>query len=240
MSFDRPELIRFPSGRFRVHINYLLLFFALVLLWMPRQWLRSGRRAARALHLRRSSPPKRSFRPPHEMGANKVYFREQFTKPRNYVDLFRAFTGGLAVVGNPYWGVSSCFVQTDAGAGEDPLILWLKLAILLVAVGLQFIRREQRLTFFAPLFYLAGLVAAMSGPGAGLSAFLLIWMFNSALPMPTVSFLSLFALLAWLAGLLFNGIGNVYVYAAAVLCMLPVLVSLMARRSLTMITKKLK
>jgi hypothetical protein len=224
-----------------VSINYLYLTFAVVLLWMPRQWLRLGRKGARALGLARRHR-KREFTRIRESGDNRVNFSEEFSKPRNYIDFLRAMLGGLILIGNPEWGISSCFLplnELEPPTGGN-LIFELQIGIIAVGVIRQFLRIEGRVTFYAPLFYFAGMTFALCGFGAGFFAFLLIWTLNSALPIPPVGFLTVYALLLGALGIVFQGIGNQYVYAASIMCVVPVVVSLMARRSLALFNKKIK
>lgn len=222
-------------------INYPFLILAVVLLWMPRQWLREGRKAARALGLARRQR-KREFVRIRESGDNRVNFFEEFSKPRNYIDFLRALAGGLVLIGNPEWGISSCFGYTDDFSEQSGSSFLFEIQIAVIAVGAirQFLRIEGRVTFYAPLFYFAGLAFAMCGFGAGFFGFLLVWTFNSALPIPPVGFLSVYAMILLLLGMLFQGISNQYVYAASIIFILPVVVSLMSRRSLALFNKKVK
>jgi hypothetical protein len=224
-----------------VSINYLYLIFAIVLLWLPRQWLRVGRKPARALGLARRQR-KREFVRIRESGDNRVNFMEEFPKVRNYIDFFRALLGGLILIGNPDLGISSCFLLVNElePASTGHFLFELQIGIIAVGVIRQFLRIEGRVTFYAPLFYFAGLAFALCGFGAGFFAFLLIWTLNSALPIAPVGFLSVYALLLGLLGVLFQGVGNKYVYAASIMFMVPVVVSLMARRSLALFNKKFK
>lgn len=200
-------------------INYIYLILAIILLWMPRNWLRGGRKAARNLGLSRRTR-KREFVRIRESGDNRVNVAEEFRKARNYVDFLRAMTGGLLLIGNPELGVSSCFTGTEEIVSVQSGSFVFELQVLIIAIGVirQFVRIEGRITFFAPLFYFAGLALALCGVGAGSFAFLLVWTLNSAIPVPPVGFLN--------------------VYAASMLFALPVVVSLMARRSLALFSKK--
>ncbi|MCF7689831.1 MAG: hypothetical protein K9M98_13195 [Cephaloticoccus sp.] len=222
-------------------INYFYLLLALLLLWIPRHWLRVGRRAARALGLARRQR-KREFVRIRESGDNRVNFTEEFSKPRNYIDFLRALVGGLILIGNPDWGISSCFHLEGEmlSLTQDSIIFNLQIGIVTLAIVRQFVRYEGRMTFYAPLFFMAGLAFGLCGFGAGFFAFLLVWTFNSALPIPPVGFLTVYILMLWLLSLLFQGISNSYVYATAVIFLIPVVVSLMARRSLALFNKKIK
>lgn len=222
-------------------INYIYLIAAIILLWMPRHWLRVGRKGARMLGLARRTR-KRDFVRIRESGDNRVNFTEEFSKPRNYVDFLRAFVGGLILIGNPEWGVSSCFGEFEhlLTVKDDTFMFEIQIAIIAIGVIRQFVRIEKRVTFYAPLFYFAGLALALCGFGAGFFAFLLVWTLNTALPIPPVGFLSVYVIFLCLMGMLFQGIGNHYVYAASILYALPVIISLMARRSLALFTKKFR
>lgn len=229
-----------PSRSFFVTINYLYLILAVALLWMPRHWLRAGRRAARKLHLRRTH--KREFVRIREPGDIRVNFSEEFGKPRNYIDFLRALTGGVILLGYSDWGVASCFGPLDQlhSVTEDTFIFQIRIAIVAIAVILQFVRYEGRITFYAPMFYFAGLSFAMCGFGAGFFAFLLVWVLNTALPIPPVGFLAVYSLLLWLLGMLFQGLSNNYIHAAPIMFFAPVVISLMARRQLALFSKKLR
>lgn len=222
-------------------INFYYLIPAIILLWMPRHWLRVGRSAARKLGLARRNR-KRDFVRIRESGDNRVNFGEEFKKPRNYIDFMRALLGGLMLIGNPEWGIDSCF--GSSGVAEAPsqgmFIFELQIALVTIGVLRQFVRFEGRVTLYAPLFYFAGLAIALCGFGAGFFAFLLVWVFNSALPIPPVGFLTVYSLFLMLLGMLFQGLRNYYVYTAVILFLLPVVVSLMARRSLALFNKKIK
>lgn len=222
-------------------INYALLFLATLLLWFPRHWLRKGRKAARGLGLARRSR-KREFERIRESGDNRVNFAEEFRKPRNFIDLFRAMVGGLILIGNQDWGIVSCFGLSDGvlTMTESTFLFEIQMAIIAIGVVRQVVRLEGRVTFYAPLFFFAGLAVSLCGFGAAFFGFLLVWTVNSALPIPPVGFLSVYTMMLWLMGLLFQGISNRYVYAAAILFILPVVVSLMARRSLALFTKKFR
>jgi hypothetical protein len=224
-----------------VTISFPFLLLAVILLWMPRPWLRVGRRAARMLGLARRRK-KLEFVRIRESGDNRVNFAEEFGKLRNYIDFFRALTGGLILFGNPDWGVESCFGTHDElnPVSYDNFIFQLRVAIITIGVLIQFIRLERRVTYYAPLFYFAGLGIALCGLGPGFFAFLLVWTFNSALPIPPAGFLTVYVLFIWLLGMLFRGLYDHHVYVAAILFMLPVVVSLMARRSLALFNKKFK
>lgn len=224
-----------------MNIDYLYLILAVALLWLPRQWLRIGRSAARKLGLARRRR-NREFVRIRESGDNRVNFTEEFKKPRNYIDFMRALLGGLILIGKPEWGLESCFQHTSGISSSDAwqFVFQVQMGLITVGVLRQFVRWEGRVTFYAPLFYFAGLAVAMCGAGPGFLAFLLVWTINTALPVPPVGFLTVYALALWMLGLVFRGITDFYIYAATVLFLLPVVVSLMAKRSLALFNKRFK
>lgn len=216
-------------------VNIPLLLLALLLLWFPRRWLRLGT----VLNRRRKRPSERIQDPwnMREPGDPRVDFRTEFTKFRNYVDLVRAAAGGLCVMGG--LRVDAC-LQVAAGAksGQIMELLAIKSLLLLVALLIQTLRWEQhRITFYPPIFFLAGLSVPLCSPWGALFAFILIWSVNPLLA-NAQAFLSVYALLLALFGNYFSGLGDKSVILAAVLCFLPVLLSLMAQRPLVIFTRK--
>lgn len=215
-----------------VLIDYRLLLIALGLLYFPRQWLRWGkRRPLKSERLSRRGdsndfdPSKR-----REMGDPAVVFKDEFTKPRNYVDLFRAAVGSAVIVGTAY--TASCFtVAVDAAPGAGRLVLALKCAILSGAMVVQLVRYQRRLTLFAPIFFVSGLTFGLCGlPAAGF-AFVLMWALNLMLPSAS-AFLTAHAVVVGIFGAVFDGMTNILVMVA-VLCLFgPVLISMLTRRSL--------
>src|SRR5690606_14506877 len=111
--------------------------------------------------------------------------------------------------------------------------------ILLVGVVLQTIRFESRVTLFPPIFYLAGLTFALCGVYPALFALVLVSAVNFALPTPA-GFLAVYALLVVTFELLFQGMSNKLAFVAAGFLFLPVLLSLLTRRRLVLLTKRVR
>jgi hypothetical protein len=211
---------------------------ALVLLWFPRLWLRRG--FARLTPARR-----RPVQQPHitepwrerEPGDPQINFRAEFTKIVNYADLLRAGLGGWLLWGG--WGLPSALaVADDATPTTLAVAQGMRALVLLAGLLVQTMRREkERLSFFPPVFYLGGLSLALCDlPGAAF-AFVLIWAVNPSLPNARV-FLSLYAVLLLGFGRFFGGAGTQAVLLAAGLTFLPVLLSLLANRPLTVFARK--
>lgn len=228
-----------------VIIDLPFLILALLILWFPRQWLRLGRGVTRRFRwLRRSRRQLNEQLRAREPGEVRLTAIAEFAKPRNYIDFLRAFAGGLLIVGHAEWEIVAAIrpEATDATvvAGAGTGIDYLRMALLLVGVVIQFLRFEGRLTFYAPIFYLGGLGFALCGVDAGLFAFVVSWTLNTAAPLLPGGFLSMYALLVFMLGLLFRGLNDSYVLFMGAVSFLPVLVSLLAGRSLAIFVKRMK
>jgi hypothetical protein len=218
-------------------VNIPLLLLALLLLWVPRQWLRLGQ----VLFKRRSrSDSKKTIVEPRntsEPGDPRVSFRAEFGKFRNYVDLLRGVAGAICVVGGLNVD-SSLLLAERAPSSQVKGLIAVKGLILLIGLVVQTIRYERkRLTFYPPIFYLAGLSVALCEPAGAGFAFAAIWainpMFSSA-----QGFLTLYAVLMVAFGQYFSGVGNKSSIFAGVLCFLPALLSLLADRPLVILARK--
>lgn len=210
---------------------------ALGLLLFPRQWLRAG---ATILRRRRRSGSKPAIVEPwreRESGDPRLSFAREFTQFRNYLDLLRAAAGGLLLFGG--MGVeASLSLAAGAPASAGKTLLILRAALLLAGLIAQTIRIEhRRVTFYPPVFYLAGLSLALCGWKVALFAFALIWTFNAALG-NAQAFLTIYAVLIAGFGFLFVGIRKPWVIYAALLAFLPVLLSLLLARPLQILTRK--
>jgi hypothetical protein len=213
---------------------------ALLLLWLPRQWLRAG---GPFFKRRRSKPrtPVPGERPDHETNPNDstVYFRTEFSKFRNYVDFFRAAIGGLAMVGGGLAIPSALQPPADASGWRMVTVLGVRVAILLAGVLIQSIRFEKKAAIFPPIFYLSGLTLGLCGPAVAFFAVVITWAVNMMLPGPS-SFLAIYALLVGAFGFLLRGDDLVLICCAVGLVYTPVLISMLAKRRLVHFSRKVK
>ena len=221
-----------------ISVSPLFLLGSLLLLWFPRLWLRRG--LARLAPRRRKSAKNPLITEPwreREPGDPQINFRAEFTKVVNYVDLFRAGFGGWLLWGG--WGLPPALAATeDASATKAGLALAARGLVLLVGLLVQSIRPEKyRLSFFPPIFYLAGLSIALCDFQGAVFSFALIWAVNPSLPNARV-FLSIYAVLMMVFGRFFGGAGMQSLLLAAGLTFLPVLLSLLANRPLTVFSRK--
>jgi len=218
-------------------INVPFLLFALLLLWFPRQWMRLGFSVgSRRKHHDTSGRGKEPWNT-REPGDATVRFRDEFVKPRNYVDVLRGAAGSMAVMGG--MGIEACIsVANGAGRGAGVEVLVVKLLILLAGLLIQTMRFEKHhFVFFAPIFFLWGISIGLCGVKGAMFAFAMTWAVNPMLRSPQ-AFLSVYALLMMAFGSLFLGFGNKLPIVALIYCFLPVLLSLLAQRPLVLFTRK--
>ena len=209
-----------------VIVNYWLLPVALLVLWVPRQWLRYGGKLI-------SIPqPRRPGRDERDSRDESLKFSAAFAKPRNWVDFLRALGGGLAIC-------YMCFEPApDAPRAVDTQIFVVQCVILGLAILIQTIRIENRLTLVAPIFFLMGLSFGLVGWKAALFACVAIWTINLVLPSVSV-FLVVFGALQLCFGLLFGSrLSLPASILAASLAMAPVLLSGITKRRLVQLNKK--
>lgn len=220
-------------------VNLPFLLLALLLLCFPRQWMRLGltfwnrkKKRSEGATRREEEPWKNS-----EPGDPAVSFRDEFLKVRNYVDLFRATAGSLAVFGG--LGIDACF----SAPAESPRllvaeVLVAQIVLLLVGLLIQLVRYERgRFLVFAPIFFLAGLTVGVCGVKTAAFAFALIWAINPMLKNPS-AFLMAYAVLVGLFGGLFLDFTDKMVILAAFVTFLPVLLSALMQRPLVLFTRK--
>jgi hypothetical protein len=215
-----------------------LLLLAVLLLFFPRQWMRLGlaflkRRRRREDHAPSPVEPWKAREP----GDPRVSFAMEFVKLRNYIDLLRGAAGSLALSGGMSIPPSISLVP-DA----PRTVLWqtiiIRSLIMLVGLLIQTLRYERnKVTFYPPIFYLAGVSVGLCDIRGAAFAFALIWAVNPALP-NAQGFLTVYAIMLVVFGHLFAGGGDLSAAYAGMLTFLPVLLSLLSNRPLTVFTRK--
>jgi hypothetical protein len=220
-------------------VNITLLLLAVALLWFPRQWLRLGAVLLRR-RSRRSSPQAPTVVEPwnaREPGDPRVFLGTEIRKLRNFIDLFRAMLGAVCIVGG--LRIESALLLSDGAPGSQvKALIAVKGLILLVGLLVQTIRYERsRLTFYPPIFYLAGLSVPLCEPAAAGFAFVAVWALNPAFG-SAQAFLTVYAALMVAFGQYFAGLGDKTAIFAGLLCFLPVLLSLLANRPLIIMARK--
>lgn len=150
--------------------SYALLFFSLLLLWFPRNWLRFGVRVT-------PKPPRKYNqtkveRDPHDQAVKPLV---EAVKSRNWLDFFRAMIGGYGVL-------SVAERQAAGGLETSPTLLAWAAGALMLGVVVQMIRMQGRLSLFAPIFFLQGLTFGAAGGVIGAITMLGSWALSPVLP----------------------------------------------------------
>lgn len=147
----------------------ICLFVAVTLLWFPRGWLRQGARLT-------AKPPRKinQSKVERDIHDNTVKAGAEVAKPRNWIDLTRGAIGAGTVV----FTLQELLGSTETTGG----VLYGSLAVLLVAVAIQMVRMEGRLSLFAPIFFLQGMTIGVIGPLVGLLAMAGTWAVSPMLP----------------------------------------------------------
>jgi hypothetical protein len=172
-----------------------------------------------------------------EPGDPRVNLRAEFSNFRNYLDLLRAGAGSLALSG----GMSippSISVAAGASRGELWQSIIIRSIILMVGLLVQAVRYERgKVSFYPPIFYLAGLSVGLCDIRGAAFAFALVWacspLFGNA-----QGFLTAYAIFMVGFGHFFAGGGDMSAAFAGILAFTPVLLSLLTNRPLTVFTRK--
>ena len=209
-------------------VNYWLLPIALVLLWIPRQWLRFG---GKVISRPRKPAVDKSDR---DLRDVSLKYADEFRQSRNWVDFFRAIAGSLAIA-------YACFSRMP-GAPKTTAdeIFTIQAAIFVIAVLIQTIRMEGKFALVAPIFFLLGLSFGIVGWKAAAFACIAVWTVNLVLPGP-VSFLLAFGALEACFGLMLPKQASPRTAMLAMaLAVIPILFSTVTKRRLVKMNKKTK
>lgn len=208
-----------------------LLLLAIVLLWLPRSWLRLGPKWASG---RRRSGESRGSDPSQDPADGRIHFRREIGRLRNHLDLLRAAAGGLILAGFP--GFESALSRFGFAPSTRELVV--RGAVLLVGLLIQTVRWERgRLTFYPPVFYVGGIMFGLVSPLAALFAFILAWAVSPLLS-PPAAFLTVHAGLVLVFSQVFAGGGLLPALVGASLGFLPVLLSLLAGKPLQLLSPR--
>lgn len=204
-------------------ISYFFLIPAVLLLWLPRGLLRRGT----FLQSRKRFSSPRSHRQPGEKGFRVV---EEFSKPRNYIDLLRGIAGSYGVM------LFSFTLSDPSGLIGPQSLFAIQVAILIIGVFIQTIRWDNRRVTNPPAFYLVGISAGLCGYQSALFGAATAWAFCALVPHPAI-FLVMQALSIGGFCLLFEGLHRVDIVTVGI-GILPVFLSFALRRSLAIGTVK--
>ena len=223
-----------------LNISWPYLLVALGMLWFPRQWMRTGKSV-----LKRRRKPDGALERLAGMGARdpedrSVQPSREFTNFRNYLDLLRAFAGGYCL---------TQFAFAPEGKDAALTVFILQSLVLLVAVLIQSVRYDGRLSFYAALFFLLGMTVGTCGEASvgqpftfghstGLFAFALVLAINPVIPNPRL-FLTAYGLLLLPFGYFFEADLPLLAVNAG-LVLLPPLLSLLTSRPVVIFSRKAK
>lgn len=208
-------------------IYWPYLIIGVCTLWFPRQWLRVGK-IARKRRRQRETLEKFADEGGHDPDDKSVKLGRELANPRNYLDLLRALAGSFAL-----WHFSFEATQSD----DRTTALLLGTGLSLGGVLIQTVRWSGgRVSFFAPIFYIAGLSIGLGNPYAGVFALLLVCAINPVIPNPRM-FLASYGLLLLPFDFMFSESTLRMVISAGLVLVIPLL-SLLAGRPVVIFTKK--
>lgn len=201
-------------------VNIPILAFSLLLLWFPRTWLRLGKRVSAKPERRyNASKPERD---PYDKTVNPL---TEAAKSRNWVDLFRGAVGT--------YGLLDAGLRPPEGIlGLDTLTTSLQGGALFLAMLLQMVRYEKRLSLFAPIYFLQGMGIGVAGGLVGILALLGSWALSPLLPGAGVLLFVQGAVLLVIGMLLKSAAPGMLMIVAGITLM-PMLVSVLLRKKLS-------
>lgn len=206
-----------------IHWPYLVL--ALLTLWFPRQWMRLGKL------WRNKRKERETLERFAQDGANdpddkSVRLGRELRNQRNYLDILRGFLGAFAL-----WRFSF-----EAEREQATLVFAVCAVVTFVGVLIQSLRWRERITFFAAIFYYAGVSCGMGNGYPGALAFLLICAVNPVIPAPRV-FVAAYAL-TLLPFNYFLGDDQRIAGLNTLILLVPVIWSLMVKRPMVLFTRR--
>lgn len=195
------------------------------MLWFPRQWMRLGKL------WRKKRKERETMERFAQDGANdpddkSVRLGRELKNKRNYLDLFRGLVGGIAL-----WDFSF-----EPDRGSRLLVFGICGAVTFIAVLIQSVRWRERITFFAAIFFYAGLSSGMGSYYPGALAFLLVCAINPIIPNPR-TFVGAYALLLLPFNYFLGDDLRIALFNTTAL-LLPALWSLLVKRPMVLFTRK--
>lgn len=206
-----------------IHWPYLIL--ALLTLWFPRQWMRLGK-LWRNKRKERETMERFAQDGANDPDDKSVRLGRELRNHRNYLDLLRGFMGAFAL-----WRFSF-----ESEREQAMLVFAICAVVTFVGILIQSLRWRARITFFAAIFFYAGVSSGMGSGYPGALAFLLVCAINPVIPTPRM-FVAAYALTL----LPFNYfLGDDQRLAAfnTLILLLPVIWSLMVKRPMVVFTRR--
>lgn len=217
-----------------VTVHAWILVGSIVMLWLPRQWLRFGKRKT-ARRSRRGGVQDDKVILDSNRGVMRL--KEQALKPRNWVDFLRALAGGIGLCCHQ---VGAFEITDDAHETTALVIFLIQAAILVVAVLIQSSRIQGQFTWVAPVFFLFGLSFGIIGWDAALFAIVALVVASLLVSSPGW-FLGAYAFFEAVFGYFLgrlSGVSLSWLVVAVGLTLLPVALSLVTSREIVHLHKK--
>jgi MFS family permease len=212
--------------------DIIILIIGLLLLWIPRSWLRLGKPEKTRKRTVVTGGPRRD----RLSGDHSLWIEEEFRHGRNWMDFGRALAGSCAVV-TTLPVLLAHFVGAPGVSMTNVAFLTFAV-VLMVSVVIQMLRVEERFMLYPPIFFILGLAFAVVGWKAAIIGFVAIWAINLVLPNPAL-FLAVYAAGITVVGVFF-GSGMKPTLLMAGLAIIPPMVSVLSRRRLVQFRKKTK
>lgn len=217
-----------------VSVNVWILAVSVVMLWLPRQWLRFGKRKTQRRPRRGGVQDDKAV-----LDSNRGVLRlkEQALKPRNWVDFLRALGGGIGLCAHQ---VGAFTIADDARGSTCLAVFFIQAAVLVVAVLIQSARVQGQFTWVAPIFFLFGISFGMVGWEAALFAVAALVVVSQLFSSPgwfLAAYAFFEAVFAFFLGRL-SGVPASWMIAAAGLTLMPAALSLLTSREIVHLHKK--
>lgn len=213
-----------------IEVHWFYVIAAMVMLFIPRQWMRFGARLFKKRRKHKDKLEQFAENKARDPDDKSVRLAAEFANKRNYIDFIRGAAGAYCLV-------EFSFTMTERTEDAETVILTLRLFVCLVGLLIQSVRKEQKLSFFAAIFYLVGMSIGLCGYPAAL-AFLLVLAINPVLPNPRM-FITAHALLILPFGYIFGSPSGLMMGCFTLLVLVPV-ISLMAKKPMVIYAKKVK
>lgn len=216
--------------------DYAILTLSILLLWIPRPWIRWGRLGggakAPALDPGPSEPqPKRRRRKSSAIRIEyaldyRLELMRELKDPYNWIDFFRAVVAGYGLLAASIKGVE----LVNIPLAESGPIIGTQVVVLIIAVLCQMLYFHKGVVFYAPLFFIQGLMFGVVDWRVGLLTMLGTWTISPLL-VTAAPFLAVMGCAAAAFGALLK-VPWVYVLMALGISLWPVLLSILLHRRL--------
>ncbi|RRJ94550.1 hypothetical protein Ga0100231_009495 [Opitutaceae bacterium TAV4] len=219
-----------------VTFDYTILALSIILLWIPRPCMRWGRlggggRPAAPVPAPSSSQGTARRR---RISTTRVEFAldyrlntlRELKDPHNWIDFFRALVGGFGLFVTGITGTD----LVDLPLAQSGPFIAAQIVVVIAAVLFQMLRFDKGVIFYAPVFFIQGLMFGLVDWRVGLLTMLGTWTIIPLLHTPG-PFLSVVGVVAAVFGALLK-VHLLYVFTALGVALWPVFWSIMLEHRL--------